>query len=95
MGRVSPDPFPLQEDGQTASRIDVSGRQAAGAFMEAAVVIMVNEGGDLGGVDKVLGPNADSCELDEAEVACGGLVISGCHAPSVLHAAEGSLDAVA
>jgi hypothetical protein len=32
---------------------------------------------DLGCVDKVSDPEADGCEIDEAEIAFGGFVISG------------------
>lgn len=32
---------------------------------------------ELGRVDKVSNPEADGCEIDEAEIAFGGFVISG------------------
>ena len=35
------------------------------------------EEADLGRVDKVSDPEADGCEIDEAEIAFGGFVISG------------------
>ena len=49
----------------------------------------------LGRVDEVPDPEADRCDLDEAAVAVGGLVVASCDASGVLQAVEASLDAVA
>jgi hypothetical protein len=38
----------------------------------------------LGLVDKVPGPQAGGDDVDEAEIACGGLVKSGCQSARVL-----------
>ena len=49
----------------------------------------------LGRVDEVPDPEADRCDLDEAAVAVGGLVVASCDASGVLQAVEASLDPVA
>ena len=49
---------------------------------------------NLGRVDKVLGPQARGDDVDEAEIACGGFVVSGCQAARVLELVEAALDAV-
>lgn len=48
----------------------------------------------LGRVDKVSDPQSQGDDVDEAEVACGGFVVSGCQAPRVLELVEAALDAV-
>jgi len=45
---LSLDPFSFQQDGLTASGEDVSRRQVAQAFMVAPVIVVLDEGLDLG-----------------------------------------------
>ena len=45
---VSLDPFALEQDGLTSSGEDVGGRQVAQAFMVAPVIVVLDEGIDLG-----------------------------------------------
>ena len=42
------DPFSLQQDGLAAAEVDVGGREIVEALMIAAMVVALDEGGDLG-----------------------------------------------
>lgn len=47
-GCVAFDPFSLQQDSMTAPEVDVGGCQISDAFMVSLVIVVLDEGGDLG-----------------------------------------------
>ena len=42
------DPFPFQQDGWAAPEVDISGREVIQAFVVAPVVVVLDEGAELG-----------------------------------------------
>ena len=45
---LSFDPFPFQQDGLAAPEVDIGGREVARALVIAPVIIVFDEGGELG-----------------------------------------------
>ena len=45
---LSFDPFPFQQDGLAASEVDIDGREVIQALVVAPVVVVLDEGAELG-----------------------------------------------
>ena len=45
---LSFDPFPFQQDGSAASEVDIGGREVIQALVVASVVVVLDEGAELG-----------------------------------------------
>ena len=45
---LSFDPFPFRQDGWAAPEVDISGREVIQAFVVAPVVVVLDEGAELG-----------------------------------------------